>query len=69
MKLVFEVTMISGKKYKLTREAKEKGVTKENIISDFEKELSNNEFILTSTEIRLRSSKIESYNIILGSPV
>lgn len=35
MKLVFEVTMTSGKKYKLTREGKEKGVTKENIISDF----------------------------------
>lgn len=69
MKLVFEVTMVSGKKYKVNRDNKDKNITREVMISDFEKEISENEFIQTSTDLRLRSSHIESYNIILGSPV
>ena len=69
MKLVFEVTMVSGKKYKVNRDNKDKNITREVMISDFEKEISENEFIQTSTDLRLCSSHIESYNIILGSPV
>ena len=69
MKLVFEVTMVRGKKYKVNRDNKDKNITREVMISDFEKEISENEFIQTSTDLRLRSSHIESYNIILGSPV
>lgn len=65
MKLIFEITMISGKKYKVTRE----GVcdSKDKIVELFEKEVLEGDFISVSNDLKLRTNNIESYSVILGA--
>ena len=65
MKLIFEITMISGKKYKVTRE--EVYDSKDKIVELFEKEVLESEFISVSNDLKLRTNNIESYSVILGA--
>ena len=65
MKLIFEITMISGKKYKVTRE--EVYDSKDKIVELFEKEVLEGNFISVSNDLKLRTNNIESYSVILGA--
>lgn len=65
MKLIFEITMISGKKYKVTRE--EVYDSKDKIVELFEKEVLESDFISVSNDLKLRTNNIESYSVILGA--
>ena len=67
MKLVIELTMTSGAKYRITRENKEVGCMSRDIELSFEKELFESKFIECKDGLKLRSDKIESYKTVLAS--
>lgn len=67
MKIVIEITMMSGNVYRINRESKDSGCMAKDLEADFEKELFENEFIVCKDGLKVRTDKIESYKTILAS--